>query len=419
MAPQAALKFEGAYGHPSIKRKMSDLADAISDGNVLQTPDLTIYEKFDDMGLSEHIMRGIYAYGFERPSDIQQKAIVPIKDGRDILAQARSGTGKTATFCIGSLSKVNPEVKRAQVLVLVHVRELALQIKTVATSLSEYMGITCYCATGGTPLREDLKAIEKGAQFIVGTPGRIYDLMNRKALSREHIRVLVLDEADQMLEDRFKEQIMCILQMGFPKDCQIALFSATMPEAVVDVAKSLLQNPVRILVPPEQVTLDGITQYYVPLDREDWKYDVLCDLYKQLTINQALIYVNKRQKAEMLYEKMTAEGFPLSFIHGEMDPEERSRRMREFRQGTVRIMISTDLLARGIDIQQISLVINYELPVQRENYIHRIGRSGRFGRKGCAINLISKEEENAMREIEAFYSTKVLPLPNDLASLSP
>jgi hypothetical protein len=176
---------------------------------------------------------------------------------------------------------------------------------------------------------------------------------------------------------------------------------------------------VRILVPPEQVTLDGITQYYVPLEREDWKYDVLCDLYKQLTINQALIYVNKRQKAEMLYEKMTAEGFPLSFIHGEMDPEERSRRMREFRNGTVRIMISTDLLARGIDIQQISLVINYELPVQRENYIHRIGRSGRFGRKGCAINLISKEEENALREIEAHYSTKILPLPDDLASLTP
>jgi translation initiation factor 4A len=280
------------------------------------------------------------------------------------------------------------------------------------------MGITCYCATGGTPLREDLKAIENGVQFIVGTPGRIYDLMNRGKLKRDQIRVLVLDEADQMLEDRFKEQVMCILQMGFPKNCQIALFSATMPETVVEVAKNLLQNPVRILIPPEQVTLDGIAQYYVLLEREDWKYDVLCDLYKQLTINQALIYVNKRQRAEMLYDKMTADGFPLSFIHGEMEPEERSRRMREFRQGTVRIMISTDLLARGIDVQQISMVINYELPVQRENYIHRIGRSGRFGRKGCAINLISKEEESALREIESHYSTKIICLPNDLASIT-
>jgi translation initiation factor 4A len=397
---------------------MSNLVDVISDGNVLQTPDLKIYNTFDEMELSEPILRGIYAHGFERPSDIQTKAIVPIKEGRDVLAQARSGTGKTATFCIGSLSKVNTELKCPQVLVLVHVRELALQIKTVATSLTEYMGITCYCATGGTPLREDLKAIENGVQFIVGTPGRIYDLMNRGKLKRDQIRVLVLDEADQMLEDRFKEQVMCILQMGFPKNCQIALFSATMPETVVEVAKNLLQNPVRILIPPEQVTLDGIAQYYVLLEREDWKYDVLCDLYKQLTINQALIYVNKRQRAEMLYDKMTADGFPLSFIHGEMEPEERSRRMREFRQGTVRIMISTDLLARGIDVQQISMVINYELPVQRENYIHRIGRSGRFGRKGCAINLISKEEESALREIESHYSTKIICLPNDLASIT-
>jgi len=252
---------------------------------------------------------------------------------------------------------------------------------------------------------------------VVGAPGLIYDLMNRRALVRDSIRVRVLDEADQMLEDRFKEQVSCILDMGFPKDCQVALFSATMPESVREVAHSLLRDPVRILIPPEAVTLDGIAQYYVHLEREEWKYDVLCDLYKQLTINQALIYVNKRQKAEWLYEKMTAEGFPLSFIHGDMDPDERARRMREFRQGTVRIMISTDLLARGIDIQQISLVINYELPSQRENYIHRIGRSGRFGRKGFAINLVSKDDMNTLHEIETHYSTKINPLPEDLASV--
>ena len=395
-----------------------DLADVISDGSVMPTPDLKVYDSFDSMELPTTLLRGIYAYGFERPSDIQSKAIIPIKEGRDILAQARSGTGKTAAFCIGSMSKINPELKKPQVLILVHVRELALQIKMVATSLSEYMGISCYCATGGTPIREDLKALEKGAQLIVGTPGRVYDLMSRRALARDHIKVLVLDEADQMLEDRFKEQVMCILEMGFPKNCQVALFSATMRESVVDVAKNLLQNPVRILVPPEEVTLKGITQYYVALEREDWKYDVLCDLYKQLTINQALIYVNKRQKAEWLSEKMTAEGFPLSFIHGEMDPEERTRRMRDFRNGAVRIMISTDLLARGIDIQQISLVINYELPSEREVYIHRIGRSGRFGRKGVAINLIAKDEENALKEIEAHYSTTISALPQDLASIT-
>ena len=394
------------------------LSDVVSDGSILPSPDLKIYDSFDSMNLPEKLLRGIYAHGFERPSDIQTKGIIPIKEGRDILAQARSGTGKTATFCIGSMCKINPELKKPQVLVLVHVRELAMQIKNVATALSEYIGISCYCATGGTPIRDDLKALEKGAQFIVGTPGRVYDLMSRRALGREHIKVLIMDEADQMLEDRFKEQVMCILEMGFQKDCQVALFSATMPEAVVDVAKTILQNPVRILVPPEEVTLDGISQFFVSLEREDWKYDVLCDLYKQLTINQALIYVNKRQKAEWLAEKMVAEGFPLSYIHGEMDPEERARRMRDFRSGAVRIMISTDLLARGIDIQQISLVINYELPSQRENYIHRIGRSGRFGRKGFAINLVCKEEENALKEIETHYSTKIVTLPQDLASIT-
>lgn len=390
----------------------------VEDGGVIQaTPDLKIYESFESMELDDKILRGIFTHGFERPSDIQTKAIVPMKEGHDILAQARSGTGKTATFCIGAMTRVNPAVKKMQVLVLVHTRELAQQIKAVATSLGEYLGITAYSATGGTPLREDLRAIEKGVHFIVGTPGRIFDLMTRRALSRDSMRVLILDEADQMLEDRFKEQVNCILQLGFPPSCQVALFSATMPEAVLEVANKILNKPVRILVPPEEVTLDGIKQYYVKLDKEEWKYDVLCDLYKQLTISQALIYCNKRQKAEWLAEKMSAEGFPLSCIHGEMEPEERGRRMKDFRSGAVRVMISTDLLARGIDIQQISLVINYEIPIQRENYIHRIGRSGRFGRKGAAINLVTEEELRAVKELETHYSTTISVLPDDLAKV--
>jgi len=406
---------------------MSESASVVSSGAATggssqtvidQSPDLKVYDSFESMNLPENLLRGIFAYGFERPSDIQTKAIVPIKDGRDVLAQARSGTGKTATFCIGSMCRIDPAIKRTQVLIMVHTRELAQQIRAVANSLGEHLGIVAYSATGGTPIREDLKAIEKGIHMVVGTPGRIYDLMNRRALARDQIRVLILDEADQMLEDRFKEQVMCILELGFPKECQVALFSATMPEAVVEVANQLLQNPTRILVPPEEVTLEGIRQYYVGLDKEEWKYDVLADLYKQLTINQALIYCNKRQKAEWLAEKMAGEGFPLSFIHGEMEPEERQRRMKDFRSGTVRVMISTDLLARGIDIQQISLVINYELPSQRENYIHRIGRSGRFGRKGVAINLVGPEEAKVLKEIETHYSTTINPLPEDLAKIN-
>jgi translation initiation factor 4A len=386
--------------------------DTLSDST-----DVTIYETFDEMDLPEKLLRGIYSVGFEKPSAIQTKAIVPMKSGRDILAQAQSGTGKTGTFTIGALSRMDPTIKRAQALVLVPTRELAQQIESVVTLLGKHLEITAYAATGGTPLRDDIRAIEKGAQFVVGTPGRIYDLMNRRVLNRDMIRILIMDEADQMLEDRFKEQIMCILQLGFPKETQVALFSATMPTEVVEVANQLLQNPIRILIPPEAVTLDGIKQFYVAIDREEYKYEVLCDLYQQLNINQALIYCNKRQRAEWLAEKMSAQGFPLSFIHGEMDVEERRRRMNDFRKGTVRVLISTDLLARGIDVQQVSLVINYELPPQRENYIHRIGRSGRFGRKGVAINLLSPEDTRVMEEIERHYSTKIEVLPKDLAAL--
>ena len=379
--------------------------------------DLKVFESFDDMGLPEAVLRGVYSNGFERPSAIQQKGIVPIKEGRDILAQAQSGTGKTGTFSIGAMCRIDPTVKKTQVLVLVPTRELAQQIETVVKSLGTFIGITAYSATGGTPMREDLRALSNGAHFVVGTPGRIYDLMNRKALVREHIRVLIMDEADQMLEDRFKEQVLCILQLGFPIDTQIGLFSATMPIEVIEVANKILRNPVRILVPPDAVTLDGIKQFYVKVDRDEFKYDVLCDLYQHLNINQALIYVNKRPRAEWLAEKMNAQGFPISFIHGDMEVEERRKRMADFRKGIVRIMISTDLLARGIDVQQVSLVINYELPTQRENYVHRIGRSGRFGRKGCAINLLCTDESRLMEDIITHYGTKVDALPNDLAAL--
>jgi translation initiation factor 4A len=374
-----------------------------------------IYETFDSMDLPEDVLRGVYAYGFQQPSPIQKRGIKPMKDGRDVLAQAQSGTGKTGTFCLGSLCRIDPSLKRVQVLVLVPVRELAEQIVGVATALSMHYKISVYSACGGQHIREDSKAIEKGCQFLVGTPGRIYDLMERNILKRDNIRVLIMDEADQLLEDRFKEQVSCILNKGFPHSTQTALFSATMPDDVQDVANKILRNPVRILVPPELVALDGIKQYYVPLEKEDWKFDTLCDLYQQLTISQALIYCNTRKRAEWLAEKMTVAGFPLSCTHGEMDKEERKKRMKDFRNGSVRVLISTDMLARGIDVQQVSLVINYELPEDKENYIHRIGRAGRFGRKGVTINLISPEQLKAREEIETHFKISMLELPIDVS----
>lgn len=382
------------------------------------------YMNFDEIGLPESLLRGIYSFGFERPSVIQQKAIKPMSEGIDILAQAQSGTGKTGTFCIGSMARVDPSLKAPQVLVLTPTRELAQQIENVAKGLSDKIPLSIYCAVGGSELHHDLRALDRGAQFIVGTPGRIYDLMNRKSISgngpalpRNHIKVLIMDEADQMLEDKFREQVMCILDLGFPNTTQVALFSATMPDEVVSVADRLLRNPVKILVPPEEVTLEGIKQFRVDLQNDDWKIEALLDIYAQLNINQAMIYCNKRQRVEWLAEKLSAQGFPLSFIHGDMDVGERKRRMADFRTGNVRVLISTDLLARGIDVQQVSLVINYELPLNQENYIHRIGRSGRFGRKGVAINLIGPNEMMMASDIEKHYSITITPLPDNISKL--
>jgi len=369
------------------------------------------------MNLPENLLRGVYAYGFEKPSAIQQKGIVPIAEGRDVLAQAQSGTGKTGTFVIGSLSRVDEAIKKPQVLVLVHVRELAQQIEKVAKALGTFMNLQVLCAVGGNPLRDDIRQLEGGAQFIVGTPGRVFDLVNRNVLDRSEIRVLIMDEADQMLEDLFYKQVMCILEKGFPEKTRVALFSATMPEQVVEVANKILNDPVRVLIKPAAVRLEGIQQFFVPLDREDHKFECICDLYKNLNISQAVIFCNKRQKAEMLAERMTAQGYPVTCLHGELEKPERTRRMKQFIEGSTRVMVATDIIARGIDVQQISLVINYELPTNRENYVHRIGRAGRFGRKGTTINMLLPEEEGMMKDISEHYAMKVLPLPDSISNL--
>ena len=382
---------------------------------------LKMYTTFDEMALPDLLLRGVYANGFEKPSPIQQKGIVPMMQGRDLLAQAQSGTGKTGTFLIGGLSLIDTAKNDVQMVVICPVRELAEQISSVAKNLGKYMGLRVHTATGGPPVSEDLSELLQSKMrqphvphLLVVTPGRFYDLLNRKAVNPATVRVLVLDEADQMLEARFRDQVHCILSVGWPVTTQVSLLSATMISEVAAVAKTLLRNPVEILLPPDDVTLEGIKQWCVEIDREDQKLDTLCDIYDHLSIQQATIFVNTRARAEMLAEQMRKRGFDLDFIHGEMDVEERKARMISFRNGKTRVLISTDLLARGIDVQQVSLVINYELPVQRENYIHRIGRSGRYGRKGASINLVTEREMRSQAEIEKFYSTKVNSLPLDL-----
>merc|ERR1719213_97218 len=258
--------------------------------------------------------------------------------------------------------------------------------------------------------------LQTGVQMVVGTPGRVNDMINRNALKLDQLKAFILDEADEMLSRGFKDQIYDVFQY-LPSEVQVCLFSATMPVEILNMTKRFMRNPVRILVKKEQLTLEGIRQFYVDVSKEDWKLDTLCDLYETLTITKAIIYCNTRRKVDWLTDNMTQKDFTFSAMHGDMDQKERDIIMREFRSGSSRVLITTDLLARGIDVQQVSLVINYDLPTNRENYIHRIGRSGRFGRKGVAINFVTTDDVRTLREIEQFYDTQVEEMPVDVSEL--
>ncbi|KAJ3323760.1 translation initiation factor eIF4A [Blyttiomyces sp. JEL0837] len=375
-----------------------------------------VVDKFDDMNLRDELLRGIYSYGFERPSAIQQRAILPVLKDHDVIAQAQSGTGKTATFSISILQKLDMSKKQTQALILAPTRELAQQIQRVVISLGDYMNAECHACIGGTNVREDIRKLEAGSHVVVGTPGRVFDMINRGALRAEHIKMFVLDEADEMLSRGFKDQIYDVFQL-LPPSTQVVLLSATMPVEVLEVTKRFMRDPIRILVKRDELTLEGIKQFYVAVEKEDWKLDTLCDLYETVTITQAVIFCNTRRKVEWLTEKMHGREFTVSALHGEMTQQERDVIMKEFRSGSSRVLITTDLLARGIDVQQVSLVINYDLPTNRENYIHRIGRGGRFGRKGVAINFVTSDDIRMLRDIETFYQTQIEEMPLNIADL--
>jgi len=241
----------------------------------------------------------------------------------------------------------------------------------VVIALGDYLGIECHATIGGTNVREDMRKLESGVHIVVGTPGRVFDMANRRSFRTDHVKMFVLDEADEMLSRGFKDQIYEVFQL-LPAGVQVVLLSATMPPDVLEVTKKFMRDPIRILVKRDELTLEGIKQFYISVEREDWKLDTLCDLYETLTITQAVIFCNTRRKVDWLTEKMQGRNFTVSAMHGDMDQKGRDLIMREFRSGSSRVLITTDLLARGIDVQQVSLVINYDLPTNRENYIHRL-----------------------------------------------
>jgi translation initiation factor 4A len=388
--------------------------------NNIEKPQLdynnTHAESFDDLELKESLLRGVYAMGYEKPSIIQQTAILPVLHGHDVIAQAQSGTGKTATFSIGILNRIDETVNQTQGLVLAHTRELALQIHTVMNGLGQYMNLTYNLCVGGTQIKENIDQLLQNPQIVIGTPGRVLDMINKKALHTRTLRMLVIDEADEMLSKIFSNQIYDIFRF-LPNDIQVGLFSATMTPEFFKLTKCFMRDPVKILVKNEELTLEGIRQFYINLDKSEYKFGTLCDIYSACSISQTIIYCNSRRTVDQLTRQLVESDFSVECIHGEMTQEDRNKIMQEFRNGSCRVLISTDLLSRGIDVQQVSLVINYDLPNNVESYIHRIGRSGRFGRKGTAINFLTGYDAKKMEEIEQYYSTTVQELPANFSEL--
>ncbi|XP_061170846.1 uncharacterized protein LOC133180313 [Saccostrea echinata] len=375
-----------------------------------------VVDEFDDMGLCDELLRGIYGYGFEKPSMIQQKAIPLALTGTDVIAQAQSGTGKTATFSISILQKIDPKLRSCQALVLAPTRELAMQTQRVMSALGDYMGVVCHALVGGSHVANDINKLREGVHVVIGTPGRILHLLSERHLDLYTARQFVLDEADQMLSRGFLDQIKDTFKY-LPRDVQVILVSATLPPEVLDITDKFMRNPRRILVKREELTLQGIQQFYVNVEREEWKLDTLCDIYETITVETTIIFCNKRGKVEWLEREMTRRDFTVSAMHSELSQKDRELVLRSFRTGSSRVLIATDLLSRGIDVQQVSLVINFDLPLDRESYIHRIGRGGRFGRKGTAINFVTSEDYRKLEDLQKFYNTEILEMPSNIASL--
>uniref|UniRef100_A0A7S1B6M8 RNA helicase n=1 Tax=Corethron hystrix TaxID=216773 RepID=A0A7S1B6M8_9STRA len=340
----------------------------------------------------------------------------PIIRGRDVIAQSQSGTGKTAVFSIASLQILERNQRESQVLILSPTRELAEQTARVVSSLGDFMNVRCHACVGGKSMGADIQALDGGAQVVSGTPGRVFDMIRRRSLRTRALRALVVDEADEMLNRGFKEQIYDIYRY-LPPETQVVLVSATLPVEVLDMTKKFMNDPVKVLVKRDELTLEGIKQFFVAVEKEEWKFDTLCDLYDTLTITQAVIFCNTKKKVEWLATKMREANFTVSAMHGDMEQRDRDSIMDEFRSGSSRVLIATDLWGRGIDVQQVSLVICYDLPNNRELYIHRIGRSGRFGRKGVAINFVRDDDIRILRDIEQYYSTQIDEMPLNVSDL--
>jgi superfamily II DNA/RNA helicase len=376
-------------------------------------------KSWDELELDPRLLRGIYAYGFEKPSPIQSRAIKPVIEGRDIIAQAQSGTGKTATFSIGALQRINLSEQTTQVLILSPTKELSTQTSNVVSSLAVFMeNLKIQTLFGGTVVEEGSSFSSRNIPHIIcGCPGRVFDMMRRSRINGNTIKLIILDEADEMLSAGFKDQVYNIFQ-HLSTSVQVGLFSATLPDGINQIIEKIMRNPIKISVKREQLTLEGIKQYFVAVEDDRQKYNTLKDLFSYINLSQTIIYCNSIKRVQDLYEAMREDGFPVCMLHGNMEKTERNTAFTDFRSGSSRMLISSNVTARGIDIQQVSVVINFDVPKCVHTYLHRIGRSGRWGRKGVGINFITRRDVPQLKKIEEHYATPITEMPHELSFLS-
>jgi len=371
----------------------------------------TTFETFD---FNASLLRGIISMGYTNATEIQSEAIPIIGEGKDLIAQSQSGTGKTASFAIGTIQKVNGDEKSVQILVLTSTRELALQIYDTYSKLSQFMGLRIVCCVGGVEKRVDKNALRDGAHIVIGTPGRIDQLQKEKALNLSSLRTLVLDEADEILsKDGLLDNVQSIFRNGVPSDAQVCLFSATMTTQVVETADRIMKDPVKLLLKRKNVAVKAIRQFYIEME-EEHKLETALDLAEQVAAEGAIIFCNHKQDVEKLYKAMKDHGISVEAFHSDLSQGDREHALEKFRNCQVRFLIGTDALARGIDIQHISLVINYNYPSDYSTYMHRIGRAGRFGRKGVAINFLAPRDEKRHSGLQDFFKMDITPLPENV-----
>jgi superfamily II DNA/RNA helicase len=379
-------------------------------------------ETLDDVDIDDNIKRGVYAYGFEKLSPIQRKAIKPLSLGQDVIGQAQSGTGKTAAFSIGLLARLDLKENCTQAIVLSPTRELAGQTGKVITALGSCMdGLRVLTSYGGLATDDGfsnssfLKRLNP--HVVCGCAGRVYDMLKRHTISGDKVKLIVLDEADEMLSSGFKEQVYDIFQYFDKSSIQVALFSATLPEEIQLITNQIMRNPALITVKAEKLTLDGISQYFIAVEDDRQKYLTLKDLYANISVTQCIIYCNSVKRVTDLYEAMMEDGFPVCCIHSGMEKSDRDKSFGSFKSGGTRVLISSNVTSRGIDVQQVSTVINFDIPKCVHTYLHRIGRSGRWGRKGVAINFITRRDVPKIKEYEEHYKCQIEECPVNLSFL--